>query len=200
MHEDSYPVEQIARHVRTRFQIGFARLTTRMLPDLDDVAYEASGEGLRILGASELALKTPGEIVRQIHGDDVVLEAPRVRLAYRGRACEPVMGMRASVSEAHAPRVVQDLLDRGASIEEIAFAHGRCTVRALGRLRLLLGFPDALMHLSDDTSDLVMWLSHYTDAHGDNDFVSAQLTRRIVSEQDGSRWTARQRLRWRSHQ
>jgi hypothetical protein len=171
MHEDSYPVEQIARHVRTRFQIGFARLTMQMLPDLDDVAYEASGEGLRILGASEPALRIPGEIVRQIHGDDVVLEPPRVRLAYHGRVREPVMGMRASMSEAHAPRVVRDLLDRGASIEEIALAHGRCTVRALGRLRLLLGYPDALMHLSDQTSELVMWLSHYTTAHMDNDLV-----------------------------
>jgi len=171
MHAESYPIEQIARNVRTRFQIGFARLTMQMLPDLDDVAYEASGEGLRMLGASELALKIPGEIVRQMHGDDVVLEAPRVRLAYRGRVCEPLMGVRATMSEAHAPRVVQDLLDRGVRIEEIAYAHGRCTVRALGRLRLLLGYPGALMHLSDETSELVMWLSHYTNAHMDNDLV-----------------------------
>ena len=178
MHEDSYPIEQIVRNPRTGFQIGFARLTMRMLPDLDDVAYEASGEGLRMLGASELALKVPGELVRQMHGDDVVLEAPRVRLAYRGRVCEPVMGVRASVGEAHASRVVQDLLERGASIEEIATAHGRCTVRALGRLRLLLGYPDALMHLSDETSELVMRLSHYTNARLGDDFMPARFAAR----------------------
>jgi hypothetical protein len=39
------------------------------------------------------------------------------------------------------------------------------------RLRLLMGYSQALMHLSDDTSDLVMWLSHYIDAHMDHDLV-----------------------------
>ena len=103
----------------------------RMLPDLDDVAYEASDEGLRILGATELALEIPGAHVRAIHGDDIVLEPPRVRLAYYGRVREPVMEVRASVLEAHAPRVVEDLLERGATVEGTVVADGRCTVRAV---------------------------------------------------------------------
>lgn len=161
--EDRYAVEQVARNVRTRFQVGFARLTMRMLPDLDEVAYEASPEGLRILGATELALEIPAERVRRIHGDDVVLEPPRVRLAWRGRVREPVMELRASVLEAHVPRVVEDLLERGAIVEGTMVAPGRCTVRAYGRQRNLLGYPEALQHLTGGAGELAMWLSHYAD-------------------------------------
>ena len=164
MHDD-YPIEQVVRHARSRFQIGFARLTMHMLPDLDDVAYEPSFEGLRILGASELALETPGDIVRQIHAGEVEFEAPRVRLAYHGQVYEPVMGVRASIGEADVAPVVEDLLERGAKLEEIDRRHGRATVRATGRLRVLLGYPRALAHFSDDGTDLAMWLSHYAPAN-----------------------------------
>ena len=161
---DEFPIEQVARSVRSRFQRGFARLTMHMLPNLDDVAYEASIEGLRILGTSEPALCVPAEIVRQIHGDDVAFEAPRVRLAYRGRVCEPVMGVRVTLDDEHVQRVVDDLLARGAAIEEIDARHGRATVRATGRLRTLLGYPEALALLAGDGCDLVMWLCDYTEA------------------------------------
>jgi hypothetical protein len=33
------------------------------------------------------------------------------------------------------------------------------------------GFPDVLIYLSDNRTELVMWLSHFTDALIDNDFV-----------------------------
>jgi hypothetical protein len=164
---DEFPIEQMARSVRSRFQRGFARLTIHMLPDLDDVAYEASIEGLRILGTSEPALRMPVEIVRQIHGDDVAVEPPRVRLSYRGRVCEPVMGVRVTLGDAHAQRVVDDLLARGAAVEEVDARHGRATVRATGRLRTLLGYPEALACLAGDGCDLVMWLRDYTEARNE---------------------------------
>ena len=81
VHADRYPVEQVARHVRTRFQTGFSRLTMRMLPDLDDVAYEASDEGLRILGATELALEIPGADAASCQ--DHVSEPGRIALDVR---------------------------------------------------------------------------------------------------------------------
>jgi hypothetical protein len=56
---DEYPIEQVARSERSRFQIGFARLTMHMLPDLKDAAYETSSEGLRILGTMSSHSNSP---------------------------------------------------------------------------------------------------------------------------------------------
>jgi predicted membrane GTPase involved in stress response len=159
---DDYPVEQVARSRRARFQLGFARLTMHLLPSIDGVAYEPSSEGLRILATDETALGVPGEIVRQIHDDDVELDAPRVRLTMRGRPCEPVMNVRLTVPEERAAAVVADLAGRDARIDEIDCVHGRATVRAVGPLRNLLGYPEALVHLGGRPEELAMWLSHYT--------------------------------------
>jgi hypothetical protein len=74
------------------------------------------------------------------------------------------MRLRANVKDVHAPPVVEDLLERGAAIEDSEQAYGRCVVRATGRLRTLLGYPHALALLSDKSADVVMWLSHYIDA------------------------------------
>jgi predicted membrane GTPase involved in stress response len=164
---DEFPIEQVARSVRSRFQRGFARLTMHMLPDFDDAAYEPSIEGLRILGTSEIALRVPVEIVRQIHGGDVAVEPPRVRLSYHGRVCEPVMGLRITLDGERVQRVVDDLLARGAALDEVDRRHGRTTLRATGRLRTLLGYPEALACLAGDACDLVMWLCHYTEARNE---------------------------------
>ena len=75
-----YPIEQVARSARSRFQMGFARMTMHLLPEFEDIVLEPSAQGLKILGANELALATPGEAIRQIHQDDVELQEPRVRL------------------------------------------------------------------------------------------------------------------------
>ena len=160
---DEFPIEQVARSVRSRFQRGFARLTMHMLPNLDDVAYEASIEGLRILATSESALRVPIEVVRQVHGNDVVIEPPRVRLAYRDVPCEPVMALRVSVDDRHVQAVVDDLAAREAKVAEIHRRHGRATVRATGRLRTLIGYPDAVACLTGGAADLVMWLVGYVD-------------------------------------
>ena len=50
-----YPIEQFARSARTQFQLGFARMTMKLMPDFDDVVLEPSAQGLKILGASEMA-------------------------------------------------------------------------------------------------------------------------------------------------
>ena len=156
-----YPIEQLARSSRTRFQLGFARMTIPLLPRLDDVAFEPSSQGLKILAASELALAMPGEIIRQLHADQVEMGAPRVRLLYGDTVREPIMWVRVSVREADAEAVVQDLVKRGAAIEEVDWRHPRTVIRALASLRNLLGYPDVLAALVPDDPELRMWPSHY---------------------------------------
>lgn len=157
----AYPIEQLARSPGTRFQMEFARTTMHLMPKFEDAVFEPSAQGLKILGASEMALTTPGEIIRQIHADDVELREPRVRRIYDTAVREPVMWVRASTQRKYAERVVQDLIRRGAAIEVVEWMPSQPIVRARAPLRGLLGYPQALATLSQNTADLRMWLSHY---------------------------------------
>jgi hypothetical protein len=156
-----YPIEQLASSARTRFQLGFARLTMQLLPHFDAVAFEPSTEGLRILAANEMALELPGEVIRQIHADEVQLGPLSVRLLGGEEGRDPIMWVRASVDHADAEPVLQDLIEREARIEEVDWGHPRTVIRALAPLHRLLGYPHALRDLADAGADLQMWLSHY---------------------------------------
>ena len=156
-----FPIEQLATSPRTRFQQGFARMTMHLMPQFEDVALEATAEGLRILGASEIALATPGEVIRQIHADEVRIGKPAVRFIYQGTVREPVMWVRAAVPYNNTETIVQELIGRGATIEEVDWMLARPVVRATAPLRLLLGYPHTLSVLSGGHAELQMWLSHY---------------------------------------
>ncbi len=156
-----YPIEQLARSISTRFQMGFARMTMHLLPEFEEAALEPSAHGLRILGTNEAALALPGEVIRQIHAEDVKLEKPQVRLLYGEVVQEPVMWVRAGTERNHTEAVINDLITRGAEIEEVDWMAPRPVVRARVALRQLLGYPQALAALSQSTAELRMWLSHY---------------------------------------
>ena len=165
-----YPIEQLARSSTTRFQMGFARMTMHLMPQLEDVVLEPSTQGLKILGAHEMALEVPGEIIRQIHANDVELRRPRVRLRYDTAVREPIMWVRAAVDGRWAEPVVRDLIARNAEIEEVDWRQPVTIVRAKAPLARLLGYRQALSALVHGTADLKMWLSHYeTVAPGGGD-------------------------------
>lgn len=156
-----YPLEQLASSRSTSFQQGFARMTMHLLPAFNDALLEASAKGLVILAASELALATPAEVIRQIHADDVHIDAPRVRFAYGDTVEEPVMWVRAAVPRGDTEAVVHDLIGREARIEEVDWLAPSPVVRARAPLRKLLGYPAALSELCAGKAELQMWLSHY---------------------------------------
>jgi predicted membrane GTPase involved in stress response len=160
MHYD-YPIEQLARSARTRFQLGFARFTMKLLPSFDDVLFEPSAQGLRMLAATETALTIPGEVIRQMHANEVEIDKPSVRLQYEGQVLEPIMWVRVSVGHAVAEPVLQDLIAREGHIEEADWGHPRTIIRARAPLRRLLGYAQTLSRLSDPGADVQMWLSHY---------------------------------------
>lgn len=155
------PVEQFARSRSTRFQIGFARMTMHLMPALEDVVLEATDEGLRIVAASELALALPGELIRQIHADEVEVGEPQVRCLQGETVLEPVMWVRATTGRARTECVLHDLIARDAQIEEVDWLACRPTIRAKAWLRRLLGYPAVLRELAGRTAELSMWLAHY---------------------------------------
>ena len=156
-----YPIEQLARNTNTRFQIGFARMTMHLLPQFEEAVLEPSDHGLKILATNEAALARPGEVIRQIHAEDVQLEEPQVRLLYGESVQEPVMRVRAAAARTYTEAVIHDLLTRGAEIEEVDWMAPLPVVHAKAPLRLLLGYPHALPALSQNTAELHMRLSHY---------------------------------------
>jgi hypothetical protein len=156
-----YPIEQLARSTSTRFQVGFARMTMHLLPHFEEVVLEPSEHGLRILATTEAALAPPGEVIRQLHPNDVEIGEPQVRLLYRDSVQEPVMWVRAGIGHGYTEDVIQDLVSRGAEIEEVDWTAPHAVVRARAPLRQLLGYSRALAALSHHTAELRMWLSHY---------------------------------------
>ncbi len=159
-----YPIKQLAQSARTRFQMGFAKMTMHLMPEFKDILLEPSERGLMIFGASEMALLLPGEVIRKIHEDEVTLEEPRVRLLHGTDVREPVMWVHARVGHKHAEAVVQELITRDAAIESVDWMLSKPSILATAPLRCLLGYPQALAELSQDTADLKMWLSHYAIA------------------------------------
>jgi hypothetical protein len=160
MHHE-YPIEQLARNTTTRFQIGFARMTMHLLPEFKEAVLEPSERGLKILATNEAALAQPAEVIRQIHGQDVKLEEPQVRMLHGAIVQEPIMSIRAGTARAYTEAVIHDLIIRGAAIEEVDWMAPLPVVRAKAPLGQLLGYPQALAALSQDTAELRMWLSHY---------------------------------------
>jgi predicted membrane GTPase involved in stress response len=156
-----FPVRQLARGVGTRFQIGFARLTMRLLPEFKDVVLEASNNGLRLLAASETALALPEEILRQLYGKDVQFSEPEVRFARGPKVHEPIMSVRAAVSRPYTEPVLHELINRKAEIAEVDWLAPIPTIRAKAPLRELLGFHKALARTAEGKAELHMWLSHY---------------------------------------
>lgn len=156
-----YPIELLARSSRTRFQAGFAKMTTFLLPHLDDVMLEPSSEGLRILAATETALEPPVKLLQEIYGKDVELGSPRARLIYGDDVKEPIMSLRVGVEAPFVEAVVSDLRRRGAAAKEVDRQKSRRIVHAVGRLAVLLGYQEDLATMTNGTADLSMRLSHY---------------------------------------
>ena len=158
-----YPIEQVARSAHTRFQAGFARMASHLLPDLEDVAYETSPQGLKILAGDECALATPVEILRQAYGSDVEIAPVQVRLIREvtGVVKEPVMNLRVDVSPDHVQRVVEDLEQREAVLHEVDIRESATSIRAQAPLRKLLGYRETLEALTSNSVQWSLSVSHY---------------------------------------
>lgn len=173
-YEYKYPLELVARSMQTRFQHGFARMAMHLLPRLDDVAYEPSSSGLKLLAEDESALATPAEILQQAYGDGVRLGPLRVRLLREaGQVKEPVMNVRVQSRRSDEQNVLDDLARRDAIIQEIDQQRAMCIVRAQATLRNLLGYRQTLATMTANTAEAWVWLSHYAPVNDEPDGGSA---------------------------
>ena len=157
-----FPIEQVATTSQTRFQSGFARMAMYLLPRLEDVTYEPTSIGLRILGTDETALSVPAEILVEIYGEGIRLTKPRVRMIRDAEGTkEPIMNIRISAPLSAQEMVLHDLEDRGTLIQEVEQQLEAVVIRGQAPLRTLLGYQQVLGSMTANTAHLWVWLSHY---------------------------------------
>lgn len=164
----AYPVQQLARSRTHAFQLAFAHeAIARLGEPTDEVLYEPSYKGLRVLGLTETSLAWPAGAIARWYGGGVVIEPPRVRYQLGQVVQEPVMSLIVRVPRRFAVAVRKDLLRRGAEVVTIDFNPREATVRAQAAQAELLGYAAWLEAKTGGEGEVCMWLSHYAPlGHG----------------------------------
>ena len=160
------PIEQVVRRTDTRFQIGFATEAKELFPDNEEYVVNGSRAGLHILGKNEEALALPVEILREVYGPRVEVDAPRVRLIGGVQLQEPVMHVRISLEKRFAAAVKAAMQRRGAALAEEYSRANYCVLRYEAPLALLLGLPAELEALTGGRAKHWTALSHYAIVTG----------------------------------
>ncbi|HNQ04858.1 MAG TPA: hypothetical protein PKH69_09615 [Thiobacillaceae bacterium] len=161
-----FPVEQLVRHTGHPFQQGFARQASGLIPASETYGLQPDPSGLLIQATDEETLTGPLAILRDVYGARLHLEPPRPRLLFLdGHWCEPVMVVRVRVRDRHLLSVRQDLLARGARLEEEDAQSDGVVLRARARLRDLLGYGRDFAVLTGSSGNHWIWLDSYLPVH-----------------------------------
>ena len=155
------PIEQLVRRTDTRFQYGFANEARNAVPHRGDFVLASSHRGLHVLARNEESLVPPVEALRDLYGDRLDLEPPRVRLIEGVQVHEPVMQVRISTELGFLEAVKGALGARGANPSEEYVRSRFCVLRYEAPLADLLGLPAELERLTLGTAQHWIVLSHY---------------------------------------
>ena len=155
------PIEQVVRRTDTRFQLGFATEARERLHESREFALQSSKNGLVVLGRNEEALEPPVRMLRDLYGDRLDVDRPRVRLIGGVQVKEPIMHVRISLQARFLDAVGRAMLGRGALPAE-EYARGQhCVLRYEAPLVDLLGLADELERITAGTARHWTALSHY---------------------------------------
>lgn len=91
------PIEQLVQRVGTAFQFGFATEAKELLPEGEEFLLNASHRGLHVLARNEEALALPRDVLLDVYGPGLRIDAPRVRLIEGVQVQEPIMHVRISL-------------------------------------------------------------------------------------------------------
>jgi hypothetical protein len=156
-----YPLETLARRRSASRQLEFARDARQAMQDTEDVRFESSEHGLKILTADEDSLANVAQVLRQLYGDFVEVRPPQVRLIPGNPAQQPVMSIRISTRRDFSGEVRGELAARGATILEECARTRAFIVRGEAPLASLLGLPGRLAAITNGTAVHWIRLSHY---------------------------------------
>ena len=91
------PIEQLVQRVGSAFQFGFATEAKELLPEGEEFLLNASHRGLHVLARNEEALALPRDVLLDVYGPSLRIDAPRVRLIEGVQLQEPIMHVRISL-------------------------------------------------------------------------------------------------------
>lgn len=155
------PLEQLLRRKDTRFQFGFATEAKERVPDGDDFLLSVSPKGLHVLAKNEDGLATPLDILRDVYGERLEIQPPRVRLIEGVQVQEPIMHVRISLEVKYLAAVKRALDARGATPAEEYVRSMYGVLRYEAPLADLLGLPAELAKLTEGAAKHWIVLSHY---------------------------------------
>jgi hypothetical protein len=155
------PIEQLVRRNDTRFQLGFGAEARERIPESEEFALQPARNGLLVLAQNEESLTPPVDLLREIYGPKLEVDAPRVRLISGVQVKEPIMHVRISLQVQFLDVVARTMLGRGVQPCE-EYARGRyCVLRYEAPLADLLGLSAELARVSGGTAKHWVALSHY---------------------------------------
>lgn len=155
------PIEQLVRRRDTHFQLGFGAEARERIAQCDEFALQPSRTGLLVLGRNEESLVSPVELLREMYGEKLQVQPPRVRLLGGVQVKEPIMHVRISLEARFLDGVARAMLGRGVAPTE-EYARGRyCVLRYEAPLADLLGLRGELARVTEGTAKHWVALSHY---------------------------------------
>jgi hypothetical protein len=161
-----HPVQQLVRSRTHAFQLAFAREAIARLGEApENLRYEPSYKGLRILGADEQVLAEPIKSIREWYGSNAAIGPARVRYQLGPIVQEPVMSLVVRAPRQFAVAVKRDLLRRGAEAVNMEMHPTGFIAQAQATQAELLGYPAWLAELTVGRAELHLSLSHYAPIH-----------------------------------
>ena len=159
---DMYPLEQLVTRPKYGTQRVFAKKAVDLLPEYEDIGFELTRNGLLMRGMTESDLAKPREFLMGVFGCAVRFSAPHIRLAYADGWQEPIMGFRIATEPSYVEPIRKGLaIIRGASISDIEKRVPTSVIRGEAPLIDLIGISRTLRQLSNESTQAVLWLSHY---------------------------------------
>jgi|SRR5687767_11380683 hypothetical protein len=155
------PIEQLVQCVGTAFQFGFATEAKELLPEGEEFLLNASHRGLHVLARSEEALTLPRDVLLDVYGPSLRIDAPRVRLIEGVQVQEPIMHVRISLPTQYLESVKRAMRRRDAGACEEYLRATHCVLRYQAPLADLLGLAAELRELTDGSAKHWLSLSHY---------------------------------------
>jgi hypothetical protein len=162
-----YPLETIARKRKAQSQLEFAREAKSVLVDSDEALFEPHPHGLAIFAANEEALAQPTRLLRDLWGDFVEVQRPKVRYMPGEPPHQPIMHVRVATRREFAVRVLAELRARRARILEECTRDRAFIVRAEAPLAAVLGLPAKLDALTGGDAASVIRLLGYSPVSPD---------------------------------
>ena len=156
-----FPLEILARKRGATSQLDFACAARDALLPSEEVMAMPTARGLVLFAANEEAFAGPVCALEELHGLELEIRGPRVRMLPGKPPQEPIMHVRVATQRATMWEVLRELRSRRARILEECVRDRLAVIRASAPLALLVGLPAVLHQVTSGNARCVIRLDRY---------------------------------------